>query len=708
MKQVLLYLKSGEIKVEDVPVPALKPGGVVVSSRYSVISGGTELSTINLAKASYLGKAKMKPDLFNKMVNLAKKQGPLTAYQAAMGRLNKPEPLGYSCAGVVSKVSDGVPFKVGDRVACGGAGYASHADFVFTPKNLCVKIPDNVSFRDASFTTIGAIAMQGVRNGDLRLGERVAVIGMGLIGQITAQILKASGCRVFGIDIDKKKLDLAKGKAIEDGALADAENIDSQANAFTRGNGFDAVIITAATKSKDPLNLAGRITRQKGKVVLVGVVGMEIPRDIYYQKELQFIVSCSYGPGRYDPEYEEMGRDYPFGYVRWTENRNMEAFLELLSRGDIRLDDLVTHEFEIEKAVQAYDLIKGEIKEPYLGVVIKYGEDKVQETKVSTKKKPDVPKKEGQINIGWVGAGSFATTTLLPTLKKIDNIRLVGMCAATGISSKSASATYGFEYGTTEYTDLLNDDDIDAVIVTTRNSLHAEIANKALEAGKHVFVEKPLAITNKELNKLIRNHEKHPDRIVQVGFNRRFAPITKKILSFMGERKGPMMVHYRVNAGALPKNHWVYEDREGGSRFITELCHFIDYCRFVVGSEITDYHYFNVDHPALHDKESTENLVLNMKYHDGSVASIVYNTIGDSDSSKEYAELYCDGTTVRMTDFRELEVIRKGKVRRFKDHLRTEKGHREEIVDFIQNIRNGINPFDEYINTTKITLGRKL
>lgn len=705
---MLLYLKSGEIKVEEVPVPALKPGGVVVSNRYSVISGGTELSTINLAKASYLGKAKMKPDLFNKMVTLAKKQGPLTAYQAAMSRLNKPEPLGYSCAGVVKKASNGVPFKAGDRVACGGAGYASHSDFVFAPRNLCVKIPDNVSFRDASFTTIGAIAMQGVRNADLRLGERVAVIGMGLIGQITAQILKASGCHVFGIDIDQKKLDLAKGKAIDDGALANADNIDSQAMAFTRGKGFDAVIIAAATKSKDPLDLAGRITRQKGKVVLVGVVGMEIPRDTYYPKEIQFVISCSYGPGRYDPDYEEMGKDYPFGYVRWTENRNMEAFLDLISQKKVVLDNLITHEYNIEKAPLAYDLIKGDIKEPYLGVVFKYAEDKVQESKVTTKKSSDLPKKDGQINIGWVGAGSFATSTLLPTLKKVNNIRLMGMCAATGISSKSASATYGFEYGTTDYMDLVNDKDIDAIIVTTRNSLHAEIANAAVEAGKHVFVEKPLAINDKELKKLMKNHEKYPDRIIQVGFNRRFAPVTKKTLSFIGDRKGPMMINYRVNAGSLPANHWVYEDREGGSRFITELCHFIDYCRFVVGSEIDGYHYYNVDHPALHDKEALENLVLILKFGDGSVASIVYNTIGDSAASKEYAEFYCDGTLVKMTDFRELELIRKGKVRKFKDHLKTEKGHREEIVDFIENIRNGVNPFNEYINTTKITLGKKI
>ena len=372
MKQALVNLRSGEVMVEDVPPPVMKGEGVLVENHFSVISAGTESMLINLAGSSYIGKARQKPDMFMKVVELAKKQGPITAYKAVTGRLDKPEPMGYSCAGIVSKTSENVPFNKGDRVACGGVGYANHADMVFVPKNLCVKVPDDVSLRDASFTTLGSIAMQGVRNADVRVGEKVAVIGLGLIGQLTVQILKASGCEVFGIEIDLKKIELGKKLGLDDGCSASAENIESQAESFIEGVGFDAVIITAATRSNAPLELAGKISRKKGRVVLVGLSGMEIPRDIYYPKELEFVISCSYGPGRYDPEYEEMGHDYPIGYVRWTEKRNMEAFLKLLSQKKIILDDLVSHEFHIEKAADAYELISSKTKKPYMGIVLTY------------------------------------------------------------------------------------------------------------------------------------------------------------------------------------------------------------------------------------------------------------------------------------------------------------------------------------------------
>ena len=700
MKQILLNIKSGDITVQEVPIPVMKNGGLLIENHYSVISGGTELSTIQLANSSYLGKARKKPDLFKQVMEMARKEGPLTTYHAVMGRLNQPEPLGYSCAGIVTKTTDESRFKKGDRVACGGAGYANHADMVYVPSNLCVKIPDNVSTKDAAYTTIGSIAMQGVRNADNRVGEKAVVIGLGLIGLITIQILKATGLEVFGIDLDKDKVKLGKKLGMDSGGLASDENIASQAEAFTNGNGFDSVIITAATQSKEPLILAGKIARQKGKVVLVGVVGMEIPRDIYYPKELEFVISCSYGPGRYDPEYEEFGKDYPYGYVRWTENRNMEAFLNLVSEGKVKLDKITTHEFKIEDAPKAYEIITGKAKEPYLGIVLKYDAKKKKKDKIQLK--AEVKKVKGEVGIGWVGAGSFATSTLLPAIKGISGVNLIGLSASSG--AKATGENYGFKYITSDYSKLLDDEKIDAIVITTRNSLHAEITKKAVEKGKHVFVEKPMVITKKELSDLKRVHKKHPDIVIQVGFNRRYAPLNNKIMDLFKDRKGPLIINYRVNAGKLPKDHWVYHDKEGGSRFITELCHFVDYCKFVSGSEISDHNFFQTNHKALGDKESRENVVMSLRFKDGSLGNIIYNTIGDSGRSKEFVEVYGDGIMARLTDFRMLEVYRNGKVTKSKDHLKTDKGHRKEMEVFLRNIKKGYNPFDEYVKTHRILL----
>jgi len=704
MKQLLLSLKDGKVAVEEVPPPILKDDGLIVENHYSVVSGGSEKALLELADSSYIGKARKKPDLFKKVVDKARKEGPLAAYQQAMGRLNKPEPLGYSCAGVVSKVSEGLPFKVGDRVACGGLGYANHADVVFVPENLCVNVPDNVSLKEAAFTTLGSIAMQGVRNADTRVGESVAVIGLGLIGQLTVQILKASGCQVFGIDVDESKIKLAKELGMDDGSVRGKPNIEEQVSSFTRGQGFDSIIITAATTSKDPLEFAGNIARHRATVVLVGVVGMEIPRDIYYLKEISFVVSCSYGPGRYDREYEEFGHDYPIGYVRWTENRNMGAFLSLLSQKKIRLDGIISHEFEIKDAVKAYQMIKGEIEEPYLGVVLKYEKEKKLLDKILIKQEVESVKKEGVINIGMIGAGQFATSVLLQALKKVDGVNLVGLSAASGLSSKSAAENFGFEYCTTDYKKVLSDEKIDAVIIATRNSLHAPLTIEALENGKHVFVEKPLAIDKKELDDIVDAHKKHLEQIVQVGFNRRYAPMTKKIKEFFRDRKEPMILFYRVNAGHIPKDHWIYDDKEGRSRFITELCHFVDFCRYVVDSEIVDSNYYKIDSDSIPEKETKENVSLSMKFKDGSIATVIYNTIGDSSFSKEYAEIYSENSFVKMTDFKELVMSRNGKVKKSKHVLKTEKGHKQELEEFVYNIKNGKNYLDEFLEVTNVTL----
>ena len=708
MKQVMVNLKNGNVTVDDVPASVLKDGGVVVKNYYSVVSSGTDKSLLDLASSSYLGKARKKPDLFKKVVDIAKKEGPLSAYQQTMGRLNKPESMGYSCAGVVVDASNDISFSIGDRVACAGSGFAVHADQVFVPENLCVKIPDNVSFKQASFTTMGAIAMQGVRNANITLGSNVAVIGLGLIGNLTVQILKAAGCNVFGIDINEEKVLSAKKVGLDDGAERSDDHILDMINSFTKGYGFDAVIITAATSSTDPLNFAGTITRKKAAVVLVGVVGMEIPRDIYFQKELSFVVSCSYGPGRYDRVYEELGVDYPIGYVRWTEKRNMESFIDLVSKGKIELDMLVSHEFSIDDATDAYDLVSGKSDEPFMGVLFKYDPKEIVERKDDGAVK--VKKVAGTVGVGVIGAGMFASSVLLPALKQINNVSFIGSCAASGLSAKSAKDNFGFQYCTSDYKEILQDENIDAVIVATRNSLHSTLVIDVLNAGKHVFVEKPLATNKEELEKVISAHKSHPDLIVQVGFNRRFAPMAQKIMKFFKNRRGPLMMYYRVNAGKIPEDHWIYDEKEGSSRFISELCHFIDFCRYIANDEIIDYSFKQISSDSIHAKEELENISMNLKFKDGSIATIMYNTIGDASCSKEYVEIIGEDSFVKLTDFKQLILSSHGHSKTSKHYLKTEKGHKEELDAFFSAIKNGDTNtgfFDESVEVTQVTFREK-
>jgi len=704
MKQVLLNMKNGEVMIETVTPPILGGEGVLVDNYYSVISGGTEQTLLQLASSSYIGKIRSKPELFKKVLEKAKKEGPIAAYQQAMGRLNKPEPLGYSCAGVVSAVSPNVPFQIGDRVACGGAGYANHADVVYIPKHLCAKIPDDVSFRDAAFTTIGAIALQGVRIANVSVGERIAIIGLGLIGQLTLQILKAAGCQVFGVDIDEKKISLGKRNGLDDGTIRSADNIESMISSFTKGNGFDAVIITAATTSTDPLAFAGTIARQKGRIVLVGVVGMEIPRDIYYKKELELVVSCSYGPGRYDREYEEFGHDYPISYVRWTEQRNMEAFLYLLEEKKISLDNIVSHVFPINNAVQAYQLIQNEKKESYLGIVLEYEKEKPKIEKAYVELRPHIIPKTEIVRVGVIGAGMFATSVLLPALVKVKDVELIGIAAAEGGDAYAAAKNFGFSYSCTDYQKILEDKDIDAVIIATRNSLHSKLTVEAITKGKHVFVEKPLGISKDQLDSVVQAHLMHPKCYIQVGFNRRYAPMTEQIKKFFYNRREPMIMLYRVNGEHIPRDHWIYDEKEGGSRVITELCHFVDFCRYVVGSKIVGSNYYTITSDSMTKNEMNENISQTLKFKDGSVATILYNTVSDSSFSKEYVEIYSENSFVQLHDFRRLLMSRNGKRKKVRYWWKSEKGHKEELMNFINQIKKGeYGSIDDAVEVTKIT-----
>jgi predicted dehydrogenase/threonine dehydrogenase-like Zn-dependent dehydrogenase len=703
MKQVVLNLKDGGLTVEDVPIPTLKGSGVLVRNHYSVISAGTESGLVDLANKSLIGKARARPDLAMKVINKAKQDGPISAFQQAMGRLDKREPLGYSSAGTVISVSEDISgIKVGDRVACAGAGYANHADVAFVPKNLCVKVPDNVDLKNACFTTVGSIAMQGVRNADVRVGENVVVVGLGLIGLITVQILKASGCRVFGIDLDESKVKLAKELGADVALSRSTPNIEESVRQFSRGIGADVTIIAAATRSNDPVDFAGKITRERGKVVIVGLVGMDIPREEYYNKEIELRVSRSYGPGRYDRAYEEFGRDYPAPYVRWTENRNMQAFLDLLSMQKISMDPIISHEFAIEQAPDAYDII--EQRKPYLGIVLRYDTNREIEDKIVLKAPESKPFPSGTPVIGVIGAGIFATSTLLPNLSKIEGIKLKGLSAATGISCESVAKKYGFEYCTSDYHKIMEDPEINCVSIVTRNSLHAPLVIEALKHGKNVLVEKPLALNEEELE-AVRAAWKEHGGLVMVGFNRRYSELGMKLRDFFKKRSQPMVALYRVNAESIPKDHWIYDNSEGGSRIITECCHFIDFLQFIIGSSPTEVYARKIE-PEIKSPEDNENVSITISFEDGSIGTIIYTTHGDSSLSKEHAEFFADGMAGVITDFKQLELVKGGKKEKIAKRMVTEKGHKNEFEKFLEMVKKGSSEYDFEGNvlTTLVTL----
>ena len=676
MKQVLLDLQSGSILVEDVPVPTVTRG-VVVRNAYSLISAGTESALINLAGQSLVGKAKARPDDVKKVLQKIGTDGPLSAYQQAMSRLSKPEPLGYSSAGTV--VTTGTDdFEVGDRVACAGAGYAVHAEYVSVPKNLCVRIPDGVGFRDAAFTTVGSIAMHGVRNAEVTVGESVAVIGLGLIGLLVVQILKAAGCRVIGIDIDQEKLSLAASLGAD--VVSNYDGLSGRMKAFSQF-GADAVIITAATRSSAPIEAAGHLVRDKGRVVVVGNVGMNMPRDIFYAKEAEVVVSRSYGPGRYDRNYEERGVDYPI-YVRWTERRNMEAFLELVRQKRIDLDRLITHTFPLDDAPTAYNLINTG-KERYIGVLLQYSPNGTEASSTVTYPEPETRRRKGLTGartLGCIGAGVHALSALYPHLPGLP-VNLAGLATATGLSAHSVAKKYGFSYCTTDYHKILEDPDTDAVMIATRNDLHAPMTVDALRAGKDVFVEKPLATDIDGLRKVVEAWNRSGNRLM-VGFNRRHSPLAQRMKEFFGSRTTPAVLHYRVNAGQIPPEHWVHDDEQGGGMLISECCHFIDFMQFITGARPVQVYARAIEPTGTLQKY--DNFQATLTFDDGSLGTVTYTTLGDRSYPKETVEVFCDNAVGRITDFRDLELRRDGKVSRERRWLAQDKGFAEELLAFVK------------------------
>ncbi|HTN42236.1 MAG TPA: bi-domain-containing oxidoreductase [Nitrospiria bacterium] len=687
MKQIVQNYRTGLLKVDQLPAPALRPGGVLVANRFSLISAGTEKSTVQMAQKSLVGKAVERPELVRKMLNQVRKNGLVETVRMAFDRLDSPAALGYSCAGVVLGVGENLNgFSVGEGVACAGQNYASHAEVVYVPKKLCVKIPSGVDFEDASFVALGAIALQGIRQAEPCLGDRVAVIGLGLLGQITVQMLKASGCLVLASDPDWKKLEMAKTFGAD--AVAVPEELDEAAAAFSCGYGVDIVLITAATKENGPIEVAGEISRKKGRVVVVGAVGMSIPREPYYRKELELRFSTSYGPGRYDDRYEEKGHDYPYGYVRWTENRNMEAFLSLLQQGRLRVKDLVTHRYPIDEAGRAYELMM-ENQEPYLGILISYPPDTPLTSNRVIEASPSLPLEK--LNLGIIGAGRHVRDRLLPELLKMKELRLRGICTASGIHAKALAEKTKAAYSTTDYYEVLKDPSVNAVLIGTRHDLHGTLVVEALEAGKHVFVEKPLCLTEEELDRIGSIYEVKASMGLHlaVGFNRRFSPHADRAREFFKDRKNPLVMVYRVNAGFLPAEHWAQDPDIGGGRIVGEACHFVDYMQSLCGAPPVSVHARRI---GRHDSGTTDDQsILSFTFEDGSIGTVVYTAGGNTLLAKERFEVFGGGKSLVMDDFMRSDFYADGKKTSFKSGGQ-DKGFHAEMIRWVQSVVRGEAP----------------
>jgi polar amino acid transport system substrate-binding protein len=721
MKQLLQNLKTGEPVVADVPVPVAQRGRVLVRAAASLVSAGTERAFVELGRKSLVGKAKERPDLVRKVVEKVKSEGLLDTLRAVREKLDESHALGYSASGIIIEVGEGVTeFRAGDRVACAGTGYAAHAEVLSVPKNLCVPLPGAVDFESGAFATLGAIALQGVRLAEPTLGEAFVVIGLGLVGQLTAQLLKANGCRVFGVDLDESKVELAKRLGMDDGCAADAGVKQSVMN-WSRGRGADAVLITAATSSDEPVQLAGEVSRLKGRVVAVGLVGMNVPRQVYFERELTLRVSMSYGPGRYDPEYEERGHDYPLPYVRWTEGRNLEAFLDLVAAGRVTTAPLVTHRFSIDEAGRAHKLISGGAGEPYLAVVIGYDTAREVERNVENESsgfKVQSSKFDGRaaesarargvregverVRVGLVGAGDYARRVLLPHFKS-EGVEFVSIATATGVTARDVGRQYGFARFVSGADEVLNDEGVNLVVIATRHDSHAELARRALERGLDVFVEKPLALDDEELDALLEAATRSHGRLT-VGFNRRFSPHARAAKEFFADARAPLSILYRVNACRVPRAHWTQDAREGGGRIIGEVCHFVDFMQFVTGARVERVFAESV---SSNDEQATDDdsVFVTLKFADGSNGTIAYLAEGDRALPKERVEIFGAGRAFVIEDFRGAASYHNG--RETRTGLRAQdKGQREEARAVCAALLEGgqaPTPLAELATTTRAT-----
>ncbi len=695
MEQLTQKLSNGEMVVQELPMPQLGPGMIMVKNHFSLISAGTEGSTVKAARKSLLGKAKDKPQQVQQVLESLKTKGITQTYRAVVKKLDAYSPLGYSCAGEVIDVADDVTeFKIGDFAACAGNQYAYHAEVVAVPVNLCVKLQDDADLSLACYNTLGAIAMEGVRQADLRLGETCAVIGLGLIGQLACLELQASGVHVIGVDVSDNAVKQASAHCTDIAFVRSASGIEERIKNYTNGLGVDAVIIAAATSSLDPINFAGSISRKRGKVVVLGAVPTGFDREpYYYKKELELKMSCSYGPGRYDLNYEEKGVDYPAAYVRWTEKRNMETFQNLISSGKIDISYLTTHTFAFEDAPKAYDMV-AKRTEPFLGIVLKYDTQKQHERKSIAIKHTTEPLKS--VCIGFIGAGSYAQGSLLPNLP--DDITRKGVMTNSGTTSKRVAERFGFEFCTSNEDDILKSKDINTIFIATRHDSHAKYVIEGLKSGKNVYVEKPLCLTLDELVEIKKICDEK-QKSVMIGFNRRFAPLAQKIKQKFGN--GKMAMIYRVNAGAIPADSWIQDMKVGGGRMIGEGCHFIDFMAFMCGSVPV-----KVSAIALPDSQGlNDTLNVNIEFENGSTGVLAYYANGAKSMPKEYFEVHAAGMSASLNDFKECTIYGK---KAEKHKLTTQdKGQKKMIEAYFAGLRSGQQPIPmkDIFATTAATFG---
>jgi predicted dehydrogenase/threonine dehydrogenase-like Zn-dependent dehydrogenase len=691
MHQLTQKLKTGKIKVVEVPIPVIENGRLLVRNHYSLISAGTEGSTVKTARKGYIGKARERPEQVRQVLQTLKTQGPVQTYRAVMKKLDSYSPLGYSSAGqVIDMAADVKGFAIGDWVACGGLT-ASHAEFVSVPMNLCARLEPDADLKSAAYNTLGAIAMQGVRQADLRLGETCAVIGLGLLGQLTGLLLKASGVRVVGVDVNAAMVDMAGGRCADLAVVRTETGIEQRIINFTGGLGCDSVIITAASGSLDPINFAGAVCRKRGTVVVVGAVPTGFEREPhFYKKELQVRMSCSYGPGRYDPQYEEKGIDYPPAYVRWTEQRNMQAFQSLLYHKKIDVGYLTTQIFKHADAPNAYDMMM-EKSEPFVGILIEYDSSKnidLQKNRVQLLS--GVMRSPGAVKIGFIGAGSYAQGNLLPNIPKKASVLLKGVLTAGGTSALSVAERFGFEFCTSNPDELIENRDINTVFIATRHNSHAKFVVKALEAGKNVFVEKPLCLNEQELNDIVELIAKESTKpndlsnqpVLLVGFNRRFAPLTQKLKNAFPQ--GPLAMTYRINAGLIPPDSWIQDTEIGGGRIVGEVCHFVDYLTYINGSLPS-----SVYATAMKDPQNLDDVLnVSLVFQNGSIGTISYLSNGDKTLPKERIEIFGFGATAILEDFKSITVYADGRKKQ-KKMFNQDKGQKVQVHSFVNAIADG-------------------
>lgn len=697
MKQILQDLRTGRTEVADIPCPMPSRGQLLVRSRRTLVSAGTERMLVDFGKAGWIEKARQQPDKVRLAIDKIRTDGLMPTIEALRNKLDQPLPMGYCNVGEVVAVGEGVTgFAIGDRVASNGR----HAEMVTVPVNLAARVPDGVEDDAAAFTVLGAIALQGIRLVQPTLGELVVVTGLGLIGLVTVQLLQAHGCRVLGLDFDPQRLQLARRFGAEVVDLGAGENPVAAAQAYSRGRGVDAVIITAATRSSEPVHQAALMCRKRGRIVLVGVTGLELSRADFYEKELTFQVSCSYGPGRYDPEYEERGHDYPFGFVRWTEQRNFEAVLDMLEAGHLDVSPLISHRFPIHEAEKAYEVVAGSA--PALGIVLTYPD--ATPATVANALRRTVPTgaqpraTHEQASIGFIGAGNYARAVLIPAFRD-SGARLRAIASAGGVNAVHAGRKFGFEQATTDASAIMADDTINAAVVATRHDSHARLVLAAREAGKHVFVEKPLCLTLQELESIERAYE-GASTLLMVGFNRRFAPHIQRIKSLLAATPGPKAFVMTVNAGAITGSHWTQDPQSGGGRLVGEGCHFIDLLRYLAAAPITGHS------TAAMAGTTRDSASITLQFAEGSIGTIHYLANGSKSFPKERLEVFAGGRVLQLDNFRRLTAFGWPGFRKM-NLWRQDKGQRACARAFVEAIRSGTPspiPLAEIIEVSRVSI----